>query len=238
MAPWFTGRRKLVEIPRLKPRGKTRRATQVDLAELAPALTIYLGQAACLQLAFFQWFSQAASLAESLEVKERIGRAASLAISKHESLTIEIDKHGDDLTAAMEPFATTVQNFRRITVGADWQENLLGAYLTSGLLEDFYVRMAAGLPHDIAGRVIDVLAAESGYEPIVLLLQDAIAENPPLGSRLALWGRRLVGDTLLLARDALTGSGDPHSDEEQIEPLFTELIAAHTRRMDALGLTA
>ena len=28
------------------------------------------------------------------------------------------------------------------------------------------------------------------------------------------------------------------SDEERIEPVFTELIAAHTRRMDLLGLTA
>ena len=26
--------------------------------------------------------------------------------------------------------------------------------------------------------------------------------------------------------------------EEKIEPVFTELIAAHTRRMDTLGLTA
>ena len=26
--------------------------------------------------------------------------------------------------------------------------------------------------------------------------------------------------------------------EERIEPVFTELVASHTRRMDALGLTA
>ncbi len=31
---------------------------------------------------------------------------------------------------------------------------------------------------------------------------------------------------------------DRDSDEQRIEPVFTELIALHTRRMDALGLTA
>jgi hypothetical protein len=53
-----------------------------------------------------------------------------------------------------------------------------------------------------------------------------------------MWGRRLVGDTLLVARSALHLSGNRITDEERIEPIVTELIAAHTRRMDALGLTA
>jgi LPS sulfotransferase NodH len=53
-----------------------------------------------------------------------------------------------------------------------------------------------------------------------------------------MWGRRLVGDTLLVARSALHHSNNLDSDEQRIEPIFTELIAAHTRRMDALGLTA
>jgi LPS sulfotransferase NodH len=53
-----------------------------------------------------------------------------------------------------------------------------------------------------------------------------------------MWGRRLVGDTVLVARSALHGSGNATSDERRIEPVFTDVIAAHTRRMDALGLTA
>jgi hypothetical protein len=47
-----------------------------------------------------------------------------------------------------------------------------------------------------------------------------------------------VGDTQLVARSALLGSGNQADDEERIEPVFTDLIAAHTRRMDGLGLTA
>jgi hypothetical protein len=54
-----------------------------------------------------------------------------------------------------------------------------------------------------------------------------------------MWGRRLIGDTMLVARSALpavSGAGAPQHD--RVEPAFTELIGAHTRRMDALGLTA
>jgi hypothetical protein len=48
-----------------------------------------------------------------------------------------------------------------------------------------------------------------------------------------------VGDTLLVARSALRGYDRlDASTEREIEPVFTELIAAHTRRMDSLGLTA
>ena len=73
-------------------------------------------------------------------------------------------------------------------------------------------------------------------------LQTAIENDVALGSRLAMWGRRLVGDTLLVARSAMPAA-DPGTDrgdgaEARIEPVFTELIAAHTRRMDGLGLTA
>ena len=52
-----------------------------------------------------------------------------------------------------------------------------------------------------------------------------------------MWGRRLVGDTMLVARSSLSIGGELPG-EERIEPVFTELISAHTRRMDALGLTA
>jgi hypothetical protein len=51
-----------------------------------------------------------------------------------------------------------------------------------------------------------------------------------------MWGRRLVGDTMLVARLAI--EQHPDASEERVDPVFTELIAAHTRRMDKLGLTA
>ena len=66
----------------------------------------------------------------------------------------------------------------------------------------------------------------------------AIEAEPGLADRLALWGRSIVGDTLLIARSALRASDSADRLGERVEPVFTELIAEHTRRMDALGLTA
>jgi hypothetical protein len=93
-------------------------------------------------------------------------------------------------------------------------------------------------PSDYSGRVTTVLRADSGSELLADELRKVIEANDKLDSRLAMWGRRLVGDTMLIARSTLTPGASRVSDEERIEPVFTELIAAHTRRMDGLGLTA
>jgi hypothetical protein len=53
-----------------------------------------------------------------------------------------------------------------------------------------------------------------------------------------MWGRRLVGDRLLFAREALRPTTLSMADEEMVVPVFTELMAAHSRRMDAMGLAA
>jgi hypothetical protein len=138
----------------------------------------------------------------------------------------------------MARFAPYLDRFRHATRGADWAELLLWCFLTAGFLDDFFIRLSAGLPSDIGPRAAQILGEDEGRHVIVTELQAAIATEPGLASRLALWGRRLVGDTLLVARSAIHATGDLASDELRIEPVFTELIAAHTRRMDSLGLTA
>ena len=110
--------------------------------------------------------------------------------------------------------------------------------LTAGFLDDFFIRLLAGLPADMGKRLEVLLEPDRSAEVIVAELRAGIEADEKLASRLALWGRRLVGDTQLVARSALHVSGNRATDEERIEPVFTDLIAAHTRRMDGLGLTA
>ena len=77
----------------------------------------------------------------------------------------------------------------------------------------------------------------------------AIDADRKLAGRLALWGRRLVGEALSQAqrvaadRDALTslltGTVDrPGMDLAAISRMFTRLVENHTRRMARLGLQA
>ncbi|WP_242682064.1 ferritin-like fold-containing protein [Herbiconiux sp. SYSU D00978] len=204
---------------------------------MTPAPPAYLGHAAYLHLSFFESVSQALSFAPTLDAKERMSRVAGLALEKHRRFVEEIERRGDDAPALMQPFAAGVDLFRYETRGNDWYEVLVTHYVTVGLLEEFFEQLAVGLGRDELERVRDILDLDSGLELVVDELRRAIEQNPLLGSRLALWGRRLVGDTLLLARAALT-STDAAPSEERLEPVFTELIAGHTRRMDALGLTA
>ena len=212
--------------------------TKVDLATLTPDLTTFLGKSAYLQLAMFENLSRVVRTAPSTEAKSALSQVAGLALVKHQGLVAEIERHGEDAATTMEPFVDEIDSFQRITEGNDWFESVTSCYLTAGLLDDFLVRLAAGLSGAAGGRIVDILEADSGEAIIVSELLAAIEKNPRLGARLAMWGRRLVGDTMLLARWTLRPSDNHDSDEARIEPVFTELIAAHTRRMDALGLTA
>ena len=237
VSTWFTRRRPTVELPRLRPR--TPQATvRVDLHEVMPDLLPYLGQAAYLQLEQFQTLSRVAADTDALGAKEVVSGAAGLALSKHQGIVAEIRRRGDEPAGVMRPFAEEIEGFRALLVGSDWRETLLAALMTGGLLDDFFIRLAGGLPGDVGPRIQQLLGSDSGQEALLEVLRGEIAADPQLGSRLAMWGRRLVGDTLLVARSALHLSGNRAADEERIEPIFTELIAAHTRRMDALGLTA
>jgi hypothetical protein len=219
--------------------------TRVDLREFAPVPTEFLGRAAYVQLTVFEALSRVMSTAPTTAAKAELSRVAELSLAKHRALVAEIERSGLSAAEAMEPCTAPVDAFEAVTRGGDWYESLLSCYLTAGFLDEFFSRLAAGLPAEQGRRIAQVLDAASGEETLAALIQEGIDDNPRLASRLAMWGRRLVGDTMLVARSALNLSfqnaagRDGHDAEEaRIEPVFTELIAAHTRRMDVLGLSA
>ncbi|MHA7986147.1 ferritin-like fold-containing protein [Rathayibacter sp. CAU 1779] len=238
MASWFSRRAAPVDAPKLKPRREQATGLRVDLHEIAPDLLPYLGQVAYLQLQAFETLSRVVQEVPSLASKETIALAAGAALSKHQAVLAEIRRHDAAPDEVMAPFAQAIDGFQAVTIGRDWQETLLGVYVTDGLLSDFFIRLAQGIPGDVGPRAASLLGAQTGTEQIAGILIQEIEADATLGSRLAMWGRMLVGDTLLVARSALRLSGNERSDEERIDPVFSEIIGAHTRRMDALGLTA
>lgn len=218
------------------PRTTVPAAERAALAELTPDPVEFLGIAAYLELMLFEDASRAITMAPSTGAKSALGRVAQPHLAAHEGLVDELTRRGRDPVAAMEPYRDDLEEYRRRVQGADWFEALVTCYLTAGFLTDFFVGLAGGLPTDLRGRVEALLDDRATEAILASQLQAAIADNPRLAARLAMWGRRLVGDTMLVARSAL-GVG-PGSGPQRIEPIFTELIAAHTRRMDGLGLTA
>ncbi|MEJ1230859.1 MAG: ferritin-like fold-containing protein [Galbitalea sp.] len=239
MVNWFRRQRGRVEAPKLRPRSSGEvPSTKVDLVTLTPELVFFLGRSAYIQLASFEDLSRVVRSAPTTEAKSALSAVAGLALTKHQGLVAEIERLGEDPAEAMQPFVAEIDAFQRLTQGNDWYESVTSCYLITGFLDDFLARLAVGLPGAVGARVVPVLRADDGEQILAAELLAAIEQNPRLAARLAMWGRRLLGDTMLVARATLAPSDNRDSDEERIEPVFTELIAAHTRRMDALGLTA
>jgi hypothetical protein len=149
----------------------------------------------------------------------------------------------------MADFVAPFEAFHRRTAPADWLEGLVKAYVGDGLAADFYREIAAFLDSDTRAIIVDSLSDAGQSEFVIDRVRRAIAREPRVGGRLALWGRRLMGEALSQAqrvaaeRDALSallsgGVDRPGLDLAAIGRLFARLAENHSERMEALGLSA
>ncbi|MGG7509306.1 ferritin-like fold-containing protein [Plantibacter sp. YIM 135249] len=231
-------RRPGTDVPRLRSRGETVSTTKVDLHELAPSTDEFLGQVAQLQLGFFLTLGLAVEHAPTEADREILAASAALTLTKHRELIAQLRRRHDDPEPLLQPYAAQRDDFQRILRGESWDELLLGVYVTRGFLDEFFVEVASGLDGADARELAAIVAPAPGEDPIAGILHRVIAAEPKRSSSLAMWGRRLLGDTMLVARSALSTESKSLPDDSRVEPVYTELIANHTRRMDALGLTA
>lgn len=237
---WFGRGGKAAEGTRSRSKSKAHAELPIDRValdnvELDPLAL--LGRAAYVQLAQFHALSRAAADAPSVEAKGSLASAAGQFLASHRAMVAALEDRGANPAEAMAPFEPATDRFFAVVRGANWYEGLASCYLVDGLLDDFYSRLLAGIEPD--GRELSrLLTGPRASAEVVAVLSAAIARDPRLGSRLAVWGRRLVGDTLLCARAALPETVRTPAGEARVEPVLTELMAEHTRRMDRLGLTA
>ena len=68
-----------------------------------------------------------------------------------------------------------LDTFEHLTRGADLHETLLSAYITAGLLDDFFIRLTGGLPNDVGPRMAQTLGADTGVDGLVAILRREIA---------------------------------------------------------------
>jgi hypothetical protein len=122
-------------------------------------------------------------------------------------------------------------------------ESLVKVYLGDGLAADFYREVAGWVPEPTSSLVRQVLA-DTGHSAFAEReVAAAIEGSRQVRDRLALWGRRLLGEAISQAqhvvaeRDGLAeffvrSSGDLSG----IAALFKKLQTQHNRRMGTLGL--
>jgi hypothetical protein len=228
---------------RVRRRPSAVRVDRVPLGDLRPDPVALLARTAYLQLSLFETASSIAGRASDLADRETITRVAAAILAQHTALVDLLTEQGQVAAEAMQPYTLEIDRYWRRFGETGWHESVLTLHLATGLLNDFFAQLGAGLPGALADRYCAVLTADIGQEALVGVLAAAVAGDRRMTSRLALWGRRIVGDTLLVARSALDSVRDPsgvpaETEERRIEPVLNDLIAAHTRRMDRLGLTA
>ncbi|MBO1752738.1 hypothetical protein J4G33_13075 [Actinotalea sp. BY-33] len=207
-----------------------------------------LGMLAYSELAAFSRLAADATLAPSLDQRLELSRMAGMALERLEQVSDRVGELGGELQPVMQPFAGVLVEFDRRTEPSTWWERLLKAYVGYGVADDFCRMVAAPLDPTTRDLVVQVLGDDGHAGLVVTALSEAGAQDATLASRLALWGRRLVGESLgavqgVLAahprmRDLLmqTMDDDVVPGEAQ-QRLFAVLTAEHSRRMERLGLT-
>lgn len=213
-------------------------ALQLELSEFAPGIMPFLGLTTYLQLELYEASSRAIAGAPNLKAKEVLARSAGMTLAKHQQFSNELRARGREPHLVMLPYTPVIDSFIERIDTPDWHQHVLSIYLVGGLFDGFFAELAAGLKDRFKNEAIAVLRDDSSRDELRELLAAEIRVDPTLASRLALWGRRLVGDTLLVSREVLQLSEGRTFVASHVEPIFTELIADHTRRMDSLGLTA
>lgn len=201
------------------------------------------------EISAFERLAEDSKLAPTLPDKVALATMASVELGHVGPLTDRIAELGADPFEAMAPFAAPVDEFHRHTAPADWLEGLIKAYVGDGLAADFYREIAAFLDTGTRDLIISSLHDAGQSEFVVDRVKRAIVADHRVGGRLALWGRRLMGEALTQAqrvaadRDALSallagGVDRPGMDLAALGRMFTRLTEAHAARMARLGLDA
>ncbi|WP_220138292.1 ferritin-like fold-containing protein [Nocardioides massiliensis] len=199
------------------------------------------------QLSAFERLAEDAAMAPSIADKVAVATLAAREVNNVTRLRERLGELGADPDEAMAPFKAPLEAFHAHTKPRDWWEGLVKAFVGDALATDFYREIAAFLDVDTRELIIDTLRDTGHAEFVVDRVTTAIAADPRLGGRLALWGRRLMGEALTQAqrvaaeRDALVallsgGVDRPGMDLAAVGRMFARLTERHAQRMADLGL--
>lgn len=215
--------------------------------DVTAAVIDLLGALSYAQLSGFEALAADAQMTPHLRAKLAFARMGVEMFHRCEQVGARLAELGVAQEDVMTPFVAAVDAFHERTTPSDWLEGIVKAYVGDGIVRDFYTEMAGHLDAGNRAFITGMLADVGQAEAIVAEVRQAIEGDARLGGRLALWARRIMGEAIhatqsvAAERDSLTAllvGGEPGSDIAEMGKMFARISAAHTIRMEALGLSA
>ncbi len=251
MLDWFRRIRKVSQKLTLPSRDASSGRSQVQLnpQKLTPSAEIYLGQLSYLSLVTAELLEKDSALAPSASYRQKQLKVAEIYRDRHRELASMLSKLGAGAADLEDQYAPRIDELFQRTAGVGWHESIMRLYVVMGILEHSAKAVGKGLSSARKGKVDDLLKNSALSVFAATALKAEIQRIPQLAGRLAMYGRSLVADVLLEVRHSVSLSAvltevptervaKARAEFKVLEPFTSELIAAHTVRMDELGLTA
>ncbi len=214
----------------------------------SPAVVDLLGLLAYGELASFGHMAADAQNAPSLYDTAQMSKFATVEHDNYNSICARLTALGVDPITAMQPFSTALDAYHAQLIPSNWLEGLVKSYIGEGIAADFYREVSKYLDKETAELVEEVLTDRGLADFAIERIRQACDGDSVTAGRLALWGRRMMGEMIAQAgqvathRNALAElfiSSEPNElSAEDVTGLVNRLTVGHARRMDVLGFAS